>query len=429
MKKIFILDTSVLAHDPFAYKTFVGSEVILPINVLEEIDKLKTFPNEVGKHARVFIRKLDEICQQGDITQGIIVEKKTTLKISTDHLDANAKGYADNAILSCAAEIKNKNKRAKVTLVTRDINLRVRAKALKLEAENYEKDGVEVDDLYSGFKTIVNNKLGRQLADLGTVESTHPAFSSLLPNECIFVQSEEGTGLALGRKVGAKVELIDTISPWGLSTRNKEQALAVDMLTDTRLPLVTMVGKAGCGKTLIALACALEMVLEQKRYQKLVIYRPIQPLGKQDIGYLPGTASEKLSPWMGPIMDSLELLFGGKKNSKWKEMLEMYQEKGIIQMDALSYIRGRSIPNAFILIDEAQNLSKDEIKTILTRIGTGSRCVLTGDIHQIDNTALDAMNNGLSYAIEKFKNYELAGHITFTKGERSELATLASEIL
>lgn len=433
MKKIKILDTSVLAYDPYAYKSFSDNVVVIPINVLDELDKLKSFPNEAGKNSRVCIRALDAICLGGEIHKGIKIENNILLKIDTD-VAPNTFGpdsYVDNKILACAVNIKkNADKDTEVSLVSRDINLRIRARAFEIGAENYEKDRVSVQDLYVGFKEIVNEEIGDHLADKNQIndyrlyDETH----DLLPNECVHFSDENGDGLAIGRRVGDKIKTIPDRNPWGLSLRNKEQAFATDLLCDPKISLVTLIGKAGCGKSLVALACGLEMVLEKKLYDKLIIYRPIQPVGN-DIGYLPGTMEEKLAPWMSAITDGFEFLFEAKSGNKWKTMFDMYREKGKIQMEAITYIRGRSIPNALIIIDEAQNLSKEEIKTILTRASTGSKIVLTGDVEQIDNSGLDATSNGLSYAVEKFKESHLAGHITFAKGERSELATLASEIL
>lgn len=435
MRKQYILDTSVLIHDPNSFRSFSGNDVIIPINVLDELDKLKNLPNESGKNARVCIRALDVICSKGEIHKGIRIENNILLKIDTS-INPDKFGpasYVDNKILSCAYSIKEKNKKKKnapaTVLVSNDINLRIRARVFDIQAQDYAKDKVPVSELYQGFKTIISNELGRALLKKEHIDvGIHDELKGLLPNECVHFESDNGDGLSIGRRVGDKLVLIKNKSPWGLDLRNKEQAFAVDMLCDPKIPLVTLIGKAGTGKTLCAIASALEMVLEQKRFSRMIIYRPIQPVGN-DIGYLPGTMEEKLGPWMQAISDSFEFLFESKAGAKWKTTLDRYLDDGSIQMEAITYIRGRSIPNAFILIDESQNLSKEEVKTILTRAGTGTKIVLTGDIEQIDNSYLDATNNGLSYAVEKFKNLDLAGHITFSKGERSVLASKASEIL
>lgn len=434
MRKNYILDTSVLIHDPNSFKSFPGNNVIIPINVLDELDKIKNLPNESGKNSRMCIRALDNLCHQGNIHKGIKIENNVFLKIDTSKIPDRfgTANYVDNKILSCAYFVKKKNNKRKnppiTILVSRDINLRIRARALNIEAQDYEKDKTPVVELYQGFKHLVSDEIGKILTKKDLDIKVYDELQELRPNECLYVEAESGEGLSLGKRVGDKLVTIKSRKPWGLELRNKEQAFAVDLLCDTKIPLVSLIGKAGTGKTLCAIASALEMVLEQKKYNKMIIYRPIQPVGN-DIGFLPGTMEEKLGPWMQAISDGFEFLFEAKNGPKWKTTLDRYLDNEIIQMEAITYIRGRSIPNAFILIDEAQNLSKEEVKTILTRAGTGSKIVLTGDIEQIDNSYLDATNNGLTYVVEKFKDVDLAGHITFTKGERSPLASKAAEIL
>lgn len=784
----YIIDTSVLIHDPHSFESFKNNEIVIPVNVLDELDKLKTFPNDAGKNARVCIRILDRIVSSfpnGDLNKGIKIENNILFKIDTT-IQSNKFGdndYVDNKILACAELIKQRNGKKKIptntVLVSRDINLRIRARAAGVKAETYEKDRLGgTDELYQGFIEIVNEELGNLLSSKSVVDCFRSEdLIRMQPNECVHFINKEGRGLSLGKKVGDKIRIIQSKKPWGLDLRNKEQAFATELLMDKKLPLVTLIGMAGTGKTIVALAAALEMVGERKDYNRLIIYRPIQPVGK-DIGYLPGpqpldakiltpngwttmgeidinnfvigsdgtpkkvlktfskgikdiyriifsdgssteccddhlwftttrkeeqrklgvgsvkslkeiretlkvyttqmnnhkipmiqpvqfnkkehiihpyilgiilgdgcitetysvnftstdpeveklchqhlptgmkcklqsgykygfimnenednknrienifnseinrlnlrnryssdkfipkeylissiedrlailqglmdsdgfvsedgsdvsfsttssqlaidiqfiiqslggkanindkishdsngkeikskvvsvslpdiflpfqlsrklqryknrknklsrmielveyvgkkeakcilvdstdhlyatdhfilthnTMEEKLSPWMQAIYDNLEVLFGMKSGPNWKRNLEYMLERDLIEMEAITYIRGRSIPNSIILIDEAQNLSKEEIKTILTRAGTGSKIILTGDIQQIDNTNLDVMNNGLTYIVEKFKELDIAGHITFTKGERSVLATKASEIL
>lgn len=431
MKITYIFDTSVIVYDPFAFEKFPENDIIIPINVLDELDKLKTFPNEVGKNARVFVRTLDELSQKGEIHKGIVLPNKSVLKVDAKNYltkFGDDDKYVDNKILACADFYKNKTKK-KAVLLSRDIGLRVRAKAFEIGSEHYETDNHNNLELFAGHRSIVNQEIGDKLNTKGFLPcDIYDELKDLVPNECVYIEGKNGEGLGLGRKIGNKLVLMENRYPWGLGTKNKEQAMAVDLLLDPKVPLVSLVGSAGTGKTLCVIASALEAVLEQKKYSKLIVYRPIQVVGK-DIGYLPGSIKEKLEPYMIPIMDSFEFLMGGKKNDKWKTMLEMYQEKGTIQMEAITYIRGRSIPNAYIILDEAQNISKEEMKTIITRLSHGSKLVITGDIQQIDNNNLDAMNNGLSYVVEKFKNSDLAGHITLTKGERSPLAAKAAEIL
>lgn len=434
MRTFYILDTSVLASDPNSFKNFSNSTVIVPINVLDELDKLKSFPGEVGRNARVFIRTLDALCKLGEIHKGIKLENNCTIKVDANTYSdqfGDSSTYVDNKILSCAFEL-NKKKTNKVVLVSNDINLRVRAKVIGLFSQDYADKGNQTEELFKGHIEIVDDALGAELYDKGFVELSSLKTHQISHNEFVNFISSTGKGISIGRRVGNKIRLVKPPQAWGLNLANKEQAMAVDLLLDPTIPLVTLIGKAGCGKTLCAIAAAAECVIEQKRYKQIMIYRPMEAVGK-DLGYLPGSIDEKLDPWMSPISDSFEVLFSAgnksEKNKKWKVMFDMYKDEGIIQLQAMTYIRGRSIPNAFIIIDESQNISKQEIKTILTRAGTGTKIVLTGDIEQIDHMNLDAINNGLSYVIDKFKDSDLAGHITLTKGERSPLATKAAEIL
>lgn len=436
MKKTFVLDTSVLVFDPNCFSQFPGHEVIIPINVLIELDKLKTFPNETGKNARICIRYLNELCQLGQINKGVKTENNTLIRVdSSETTDKFGTGeYADDKILACAYSLKEKNikKKTPVILVSRDIALRIRAQAYNLEAEDYEKNKVDFQDLYIGYQSIVNQELGELLSKRGSIEinsNKDLQKLNLNSNECLYVESE-GRGLALAKRVGDKVQLCKSLKPWGLELRNKEQVFATDLIFDSKIPLVTLIGSAGTGKTLISMGSALELVLEKKIYNKLIVYRPIHTVGSKDLGYLPGTLEEKLYPYMAAIYDSLEFLLSNNKGGdKWKTMLEMYIGKGLIQLEAISYIRGRSIPNALIVCDEAQNLSLSEIKVLLTRLGEGSKLILTGDISQIDNNSLSPIDNGLTYVTEAFKSSSLSGHITLMRGERSELATLASSLL
>jgi PhoH-like ATPase len=432
-RDIFILDTSVLIYNPSAYKDFNSSDVCIPITVLEELDKLKKQPNEVGKNARVAIRNIDEISNAGELHIGIKIDNDIVIKVDASNYGSVGKDseYGDNAILACAVGLKKKDGWNSITLVSRDINLRIRAKALGLLAVNYEKDNVKSDELFEGFRTIQNEEIGEALKDAGIISvGDYEGLADMFPNEYVSFVGKKKKGISLGRKIGNQIKLVKDVAPWGLELRNMEQLIAADMLIDVNIPLITLTGRSGCGKTLVALACALELVLNKRQYESLIIYRPMQPVGAE-IGFLPGLLEEKLSVWFAPIDDAFSLLFSDKSRKKdgWKTQLHQYLENGTIQKNALTYIRGRSIPNSLILIDESQNLTQEEAKAILTRAGVGSRIIMNGDIEQIDNRYLDATNNGLSYVIEKFKYSELAGHITFHKGERSDLATKASEIL
>lgn len=437
MRKTHVLDTSTLICDPAAYKHFANSDVVIPITVLNELDNLKKQPGEAGKHARVAIRLLDEISNKGHISTGILLDDDVMLKIDTTYYDPNQEiysgfgnpTYGDTQILICAYVNWRVNPNNDVILVSNDINLRVKAKSRGIDAISHERDGFSLSELYPGIRIINHEDAGMDLQRNTYINPKFYGFDDLNPNECVMFENEHSDGIAMGRKTaGDKIKLIKKTNPWNIHSRNKEQSFAIDLIMDKDVDLVTLIGKAGTGKSLIVLATALELVINRKEYDKFVIYRPIQPVGN-DIGFLPGTMEEKLGPWFQAIMDNMETLFQFKNGDHWKRELEHFQKKGLIEMEAITYIRGRSIPNAIILIDECQNLSKDDVKTILTRAGENTKIILTGDIEQIDNSALDATSNGLTYVIEKFKESDLAGHITFTQGERSKLASKAAEIL
>lgn len=434
MNTTYVLDTSTLVYDPCAYKQFPDSTIIIPIAVLNELDNLKKGSSEASRNARVAIRLLDEICEQGDIGTGILLDNNVMLKVDTNYIDltdVSYRGfgdptYGDTHILACAYShwLLDHD----TVLVSSDINLRVKAKSRGIEAIAHQGTKFSLTDLYAGTQVIDDEEAGLDLQQQGSIDPRHYGLK-LNPHECVLFQSSNGDGIAMGRKVAPdKLKLVKKFYPWNIGARNKEQTFAIDLIMDPNVNLVTLIGRAGTGKSLIVLATALELVLSKKEYDKFIIYRPIQPVGN-DIGYLPGTMEEKLAPWFHAIMDNFEMLFTTKASGDWRRELEMYQKKGRIEMEAITYIRGRSIPNAVILIDECQNLTKDEVKTILTRAGENTKIILTGDIEQIDNSSLDATSNGLTYVIEKFKDSDLAGHITFTQGERSKLASQAAEIL
>lgn len=440
--KIFVLDTSVLVYDATAFKSLQNSDIIIPIVVLEELDKVKKNTNEAGKNARVACRYLDEISNRGPIHLGVEIENDCQIRIDTNDPSPTMGSdptYGDNKILSCLERTHKENPDGEVILLSRDINLRIRAKAHGLMAEDYNHDRAPDLDLYAGVQKINDEEMGAAL--LSGEELTaedFPIIQDLYPNECIIITANDGRVITIGRKTKQFVRIVRERDPWGLMGRNPEQQLAIDMILDPKLPLVSIVGPAGGGKSLCALACGLELVLTARKYSAFSIYRPTEAMGN-DIGYLPGSAAEKLDPHYASIDDGFKFLFseGGagvgtkskNKDLSWKDKLYQYIDNGTITKDALSYIRGRSISNTFIFIDEVQNLSHDEVKTIITRVGQGSKIVLAGDISQIDNPKLDATSNGLSYLVDKFKKSHLAGHITLSKGERSLLATEAAELL
>ena len=433
MKKIYVLDTNVLLTNWKSLYAYQNNDIVIPLKVLEEIDKHKKRQDGVGSNARISIRVLDSLREKGNLYKGVRIEKgKGILSIRNYESEVVPEGidlsHPDNQIIATAITQKH-NTRRKVIVVSRDINMRVKCDALSITCEDYVSDQVVSDtsELYTGYVThLVDDQVIDQFYS-GEEIRLEKEDININPNQFVMlISSSNEKKSALARFVNyntplKKVKEYKNI--WGLTPRNKEQSFALEMLLDPSIPIVTIIGKAGCGKTLLAMAAGLEQVLEHQKYNRLVVSRPVQPMGK-DIGFLPGTLEEKMRPWLMPIQDNLDFLMNGKKNN-----MEIFFEDGTIQIEALTYIRGRSISNSYIIIDEAQNLSVHELKTIVTRVGEGTKIVLTGDIEQIDDTYLDATTNGLSYAIEKFKKHDLSGHITLVKGERSKIATLAAKIL
>ena len=435
MKKTYILDTNVFLTNANSVYEFKNNDIIVPLKVLDEIDKHKKRQDGVGLNARSIIRILDDLRAKGNLHKGVRINRgKGILSVRGYDLEDLPVSCdiesADNEILTTALTEMKKNPKRKVVLVTRDINMRVKCDSLEIITEDYATNKVVTDEkhLFTGLKKhLVDDQLIDQFYN-----GEHIFFDKnegkFFANQFVMLVSnsnEKKTALARFISYDSKLEKVsepkDTL--WGLKPRNKEQVFAINLLNNPEIPIVTLVGKAGCGKTLLAIAAGLDQVLEKRMFKKLIVSRPIQPLGK-DIGFLPGTMEEKMRPWLMPIQDNIDFLLNGESKS-----MEMFFEDGTIQVEALTYIRGRSISNAFIIIDEAQNLTIHELKTIITRVGENTKIVLTGDIEQIDSVYLDATSNGLSYAVEKFKQHGLAGHVTLVKGERSKVATLASKIL
>jgi len=441
-KKIYVLDTSVYLTDANALASYGTNDIIIPFKVLEEIDNHKKRQDSVGSNARKIIRKLDSLREKGSLHKGIRIEKGKGLVLVKNYETINFldlpsdfdSKIPDNEIIGIALTEKKINPKRKVIVVSRDINMRVKCDAVGLQTEDYVIGQVVKDTthLYTGFIT--------HLVDEQTIDQFYAGEKTFLdkediklePNKYLMLVSnsnEKKTALARFFSYSSPLKRINgefKKGIWGVKPRNKEQAFALDLLMDPEIKVVTLVGKAGSGKTLLAIAAGLAQIFEktqESQYRKLVVSRPIQPLGK-DIGYLPGSMEEKMTPWLAPIQDNLQYLMGNDK-----ETLGMYVAQGMIEIEALTYIRGRSIANAYIIIDEAQNLSAHELKTILTRVGENTKIVLTGDIEQIDNVYVDETSNGLTYAVEKFKTHEISGHITLIKGERSKVATLAAKIL
>jgi PhoH-like ATPase len=436
MKKIFVLDTNVLLHDPTAIFAFEDNDVIIPLVVIEEMDSQKRRQDSIGRNARQVSRYLDELREKGRLYEGVELEQGGSLQVELNHqvetlpmgLD-NSK--ADNRILSTAIGLHRDEAIEKpVILVTKDINMRVKSDALRIEAEDYETNKVNIEELYSGLSTL---KVDPKLIDQLYSEKELEIDQDFYPNEFILLEDNVGGSQSALCRYDAQADLIKPLifqrpEIWGIKPRNKEQQCAFDMLLNDEIELITLVGKAGTGKTLLALAAGLDKVVEEKSFNRLLVTRPIVPMGN-DLGYLPGDKEEKLRPWMQPIFDNMEFLVGGQENSDAGDVIQDLQDMNLIEMEALTYIRGRSIPKQFIIVDEAQNLTPHEVKTIITRVGEDTKIILTGDPYQIDNPYLDSNSNGLTYLVERFKEEKISGHITFHKGERSELAELAASIL
>lgn len=449
MKKTYVLDTNVLLSDPDSLYSFEDSNVIIPLIVLEELDTKKSHPDHVGRNARQVSRNLDDLREVGSLHDGVMLRSGGTLKVAIlkqfDQKTTELKANVDNRIIHYMIELSNNKVNAK--LISNDLNVRIKCDALNIASEGYAIQHVKKgssDNFFTGVTTIESSA-----TDINEfyANSEINTSSDFLPNEIIVMKTSEIEGKlsAVARydsEEKSLKKLIEYKEVFGLVPRNKEQNFSLNLLMDPNIKLVTMLGKAGCGKTLLAVAAALEQhkkLGNKKLYDKIVITRPVLPVGK-DIGFLPGTLQEKMDPWIAPIRDNLEFLLGqnngtDKRPTKNKgkitaePYIDIMQENGEIEIEAITFIRGRSIPNSFMIIDEAQNLSIHELKTIITRVGEGTKIVLTGDIEQIDNTNVDVFNNGLIYAVEKFKDHSIAGHITLLKGERSVLATLASDIL
>jgi PhoH-like ATPase len=442
LKKNFVLDTNVLLHDPRSLFSFEDNDVVVPIYVIEEIDNFKRDLSSLGRNARQVARYLDDFRAQGKLAEGVSIgEGKGKVRVLfTDHELprplADGHSSVDNRILAVALDLRDRERGKPVVFVTKDTNLRIRADALGLHAEDYDVEEVALDDLWTGVADldvdpqVVNDFYTGGFASLPSEDGEPPP-----PNEFVVLRDRTNPQhSAVGKYSAARQGFVPLIKipkegVWGIRPRNKEQSFALDLLLNDEVRLVTIVGKAGTGKTLLAIAAGLQRTTEDGAYQKLLVSRPIFPLGR-DIGYLPGSVEEKLNPWMQPIFDNVEYLMNLSRSEKkqgrgYHELMDL----GILEIEPLTYIRGRSIPNQYIIVDEAQNLTPHEVKTIITRCGDGTKIVLTGDPYQIDNPYVDATNNGLIHVANRFKSERLAGHITMSKGERSPLAELAANLL
>jgi PhoH-like ATPase len=442
LKKNFVLDTNVLLHDPRSIFSFGDNDVVVPIYVIEEIDNFKRDLSSLGRNARQVARYLDEFRARGKLAEGVALgDGKGSLRVLfaerelPRHL-ADSHGSVDSRILSVALDLRDREKQKPAVFVSKDTNLRIRADALGLHAEDYDVKEVALDELWSGIADVeVGAREVNDFYTSGFVAVAAPEAGAPPPNEFVVLRDRDNAQhSAVGKYSAARLGYVPLIKipkegVWGIRPRNKEQSFAIDLLLNDDVRLVTIVGKAGTGKTLLAIAAGLQRTMEEGVFQKLLVSRPIFPLGR-DIGYLPGDVEEKLNPWMQPIFDNVEYLMNLSRSEKkqgrgYHELMDL----GILEIEPLTYIRGRSIPNQYIIVDEAQNLTPHEVKTIITRCGDGTKIVLTGDPYQIDNPYVDATNNGLIHVANRFKQERLAGHITMSKGERSPLAELAANLL
>ncbi|HEX9842587.1 MAG TPA: PhoH family protein [bacterium] len=433
----FLLDTNVLLYDPDALLAYPDGEVIVPITVIEEIDQFKSEVTETGRNARLVSKSIDAYRRTGSLAAGVKQANGSTFRVHIWNPDSGPlpreldMRRSGNRVLACALQLLEQEDDRPLVLVSQDTNIRIKANAMGIEATSYEAEPRSTSELYEGW--------GRLEVSAGELEryrqSEQVRFEgSFYPNQGMIVQDrdraedylvfrylDEQRGFAPIMDFGEGI--------WGIGPRNPQQALALEIMLDPAVSIVTLMGKAGTGKTLLALAVGLQMMMDENTYTKMLVSRPIFPMGK-DIGYLPGTAQEKLEPWMQPIFDNLEFLIGSPVSKHHSAKgYEALIDQGLINIEPLTYIRGRSIPNQFMIVDESQNLTPHEIKTIITRVGEGTKIVLTGDPYQIDNPYVDAISNGLSHVVERFKRLPLSGHVTLVRGERSSLAEMAANIL
>jgi len=433
MKKIYVIDTNVLIHDPLSFLKFKDNTVVIPMAVIEELDNFKNYADERGKNVRIVSRKLDELREKGRLDHGVKTKDGGIIKIQLDDKFLLPKSFnlslPDNKILNAAYISFKKNKNT--YLVTKDINLRVKAEAIGLNAQDYKTDKVNIDELYSGVKYIdvessfIDEFYKNKKADNPVKEPVFNEFIILRSKQDIKKTAMARTDINSPNVIRA---LMPESNPWGIKPLNKEQKFAMELLLDENVKLITLLGTAGTGKTLISLACGLQKTIDENVYRRLIICRSVVPVGK-DIGYLPGTKEEKLATWMGAIYDNLEFIMDKKHQEDAVSKFEYLLQQEKIEIASVTHIRGRSLPKQYMIVDDAQNLTPHEIKTILSRAGEGTKVVVTGDPYQIDNPYLDIASNGLTYIVDRFKGQKIYGHITFTKTERSSLAALVAELL
>jgi PhoH-like ATPase len=436
-QKYFVLDTNVLLHNADSLTSFSDNFIVLPMTVIEELDKFKRHNDELGRNARQVIRQLDKLRIRGSLKDGVKMDNDGILKITVERRNMPGAlldmSVADNRILAVANSLHEEGK--SVIFVSKDINARLKADALGIDTMDFEKQKCNADELYTGWRqaTVPTEVIDRFHAD----KSLETEGFDFFHNEFVLLQDEtnpkhSGMGRATGKNslthLNAAYE-----QAWNIRPRSKEQRMALELLLNPEISLVSIIGQAGTGKTLLALAAGLECVLHNESYERLLVSRPVIPMGK-DIGYLPGSKDEKLTLWMQPIFDNLTYLMRhdhkkGDDDGTVQHKVDKLLKDQHVQLEALTYIRGRSIPRQFVIVDEAQNLTPHEVKTIISRAGENTKMVFTGDPQQIDNPYLDSASNGLSYAVERLKGHGIYGHITLSKSERSPLSAIAADYL
>jgi PhoH-like ATPase len=432
-----VIDTNVILFDALAITKYQKADVYIPFAVIEEIDRFKRDLGENGRNARQFSRFIDVLRSQGSLADGVAMDKSdSNVYVTTDTVIEGLPREldqikVDNRILAKAMQLQRLFPNAKVELVSKDINLRIKADVYGITAVDYRPESSDVEELYTGLLELeVSPSMIDQFYEEKSLKVPENVYRPAANQYLVLKDSSNANHSAIGRYSLKENKIVPLITPndsiWGIHPRNVEQSFALDCLLNDEILFVTLVGKAGTGKTLLAIAAGLHKTLDEGRFHRLLVSRPIFPMGR-DIGYLPGDVEQKLNPWMQPIFDNIEYLMGADKKAagRARELIN----QGMVNIEPLTYIRGRSIPNQYLIVDEAQNLTPHEIKTIVTRAGQGTKVVLTGDCYQIDNPYVDAANSGLTYSVERFKGHPIAAHVSLTKGERSELAELASNVL
>jgi PhoH-like ATPase len=448
MIKTFVVDTNVLLHNPNALFLFAENEVIIPFDVIEELDKFKSGTDDLGRNARSAIRHLDQLRQQGNLADGVpIPQTGGSVRVVLEEDQKLCPGLTantpDNRIICCALTLKQDGRH--VVFISKDINARIKGDAMGLIAEDFEAQKVDFDHLYTGWREVkvTGKTIDRLFADKALTPSSLELTSELFANEFVLLRDESDEAHTALTRYKPEAQALVPVRPrkgpvFGILPRNLQQTMAFDLLLDDSVKLVSLIGAAGTGKTLMAVAAGMVKTLNDGLYQKLLCARPIMPLGR-DIGYLPGDKDQKLNAWMQPIFDNMAYLLSNKlasgsedthkshaSLSSVEQRIHQLMESGQVVLEPLTYIRGRSIPHQFMIVDESQNLTPHEVKTIASRVGDGTKLVLTGDATQIDNPYLDSSSNGLSYLVERLKGKGIVGHVTLAKSERSELASLVT---